>query len=386
MSTLAYERAISRENKVWFPFLYLFPFEVVQVTDRGIIYGLYSSTYLNLHDYLKEIEADELSNLLSDYNAKISDLTMQEVNLVADIVSKRYLASIDKLIHDRKMETKEAGITADDLLWDAKIAALSADQAALETLATKVDVETEKMEAKIIEIEAFIEIEGLKLSEVDIDIAEKEIQSSKVSLEILNTANAVLRIQTDTVIAATRLIDIDMDIARTKSSIAQTDASIAKIDLIGNELTREQAQTTIMEGERDLASAKADLAGAKSESMDGELEFYQSTLPDQSDADKEKKLELMNQKDAFRRDDLGQRGEEKTLVMDGRKADSALGPTFADLDSREQIEIDKEKLSVMGWRVFDRRAKTEAAVKVAETLAAANIVTTLTHKVKKAPA
>jgi hypothetical protein len=383
MTTLAYERAINRENKIWPGFVYSFPFAAEQVIERGIIYGLYSGAYLNLHGYLVEIESSELANLLNDYNAKIADLTAAEANVVADIVSKRYLAGVDKLIHDQKLETKSAGITADDEMWTAKIAALSVDRAALATMAAKVVVETEKTEAKISELEAYIEIEGIKLSEVDIEIAEKEIQSAKIDIEILNVANSVLKIQTDTVIAATRLIDIDLEKSRTKVDIAHTEGNIAKIDLLDNELTREQAQTTIMEGERDLALARSELATAKSEATDAEFEFYQTTLPGQSDSDKEKKLESMNQKDAFRRDDLAQRKEEKDLSRDSRRDESTLGLTLADKDATDQVTIDAEKIISMGWRVTDRRAETEAAVQVAETLAAANIVSTLTHTVQK---
>lgn len=384
MSDLAYGRLIVRENKLWTPFVYSFPFAVEQVTERGLIYGLYSGAYLNLHAYLAEIEAVELANLLADYNAKIADLTNQETMLVADIVSKRYLAGIDRLIHDQKMDTKSAGITADDEMWEAKIAALSADQAALSTMAAKVVVETEKTAAKITELEAYIEIEGIRLEEVDIEVAQKEIQSSKVSLEILNSANAVLRIQTDTVIAATRLVDIDIEISRTKASIAQTDSSIAKIDLLADDLIREQAQTTIMEGERDLASVRADLAVTKSSAIDSEIEFYETTLPTQSDTEKDTNLELMDQRDAFRRDALDQRGEEKELINDNRRTDSALGPTFAGEDATAQETIDSDRVSTLSNSVSERRLKTAAAIAVAETLAAANIVTNLTHTIKKA--
>lgn len=384
MTTQAYERAVSREGEVWIPFVYSFPFAAAQTTERNTIYGLYSGAYLNLHGYLAEIEAAELTNLLADYNAKIADLTTQETNLVADIVSKRYLANIDKLIHDEKMATKSAGIAADDEMWTAKIAALSADQAALETLAAKVTVETEKTAAKITELEAYIEIEGIKLSEVDIEIAEKEIQSSKVDIETLNAANAVLKIQADTVTAAAQLVEVDLQKARTKTDIAHTDANIAKIDLLDNELTREQAQTTIMEGDRDIASAKADLAVSKSDAMDSELEFYETTLPEQSETDKGSKLESMNQKDAFRRDALDQRKDEKDLSRDGRRNESALGITFADQDAIDQDAIDAEKVTNMGWKLSDRLAMVEATVAVAEELAMAEITTTLNHYVKKA--
>lgn len=365
--------------------MYSFPFAAAQVTERSIIYGLYSGAYLNLHSYLADVEATELANLLADYNAKIMELTASETNLVADIGSRRYLAGVDVVIHDQKMATKEEGINADDLLWDAKIAALSADEAALETLAAKVVAETRRTQARIVELRAYIDIEEVRLAEVDIEIAQKEIQSAKIDIAILDAANAILRIQIDTITAATKLIEIDMDIARTKASIAQTDSSIAKIDLLADDLTREEAQTTIMEGERDVASARADLAIAKSGAMDTEISFYETTLPAQATTEKNKKIELLDQRDAIRRDGLEQQQEEKTLSSDSRRTESYLGPILANDDTSSQEAIDAQRASTIAHSVRTRDAKTSAAIAAAETLAAANIATTLRHYVKKVP-
>ena len=152
-------RTTVRESKIWVPFLYSYPFDVSQGLERVTIYGLYAGSYLNLHDYLTEIETVELANMLTDYNEKIAELTTDEQILVATIVSKRYVAGIDKLIHDDKLVTKLADNTAKDAVWTAKIEALSVDRAVLDTLVEKVATETIKTAAKISELEAYIEIE-----------------------------------------------------------------------------------------------------------------------------------------------------------------------------------------------------------------------------------
>ena len=123
MSLDAYNRNTQRESLTWRPFAFSFPFNSNQTTDRIIIYGLYSNSYLNQQQYLVAVEAVELTNLLNDYNIKIAGLTTDQQVVVADIVSKRYLAGIDKLIHDQKMVTKQSEIDAENLIWDAKIAA-----------------------------------------------------------------------------------------------------------------------------------------------------------------------------------------------------------------------------------------------------------------------
>ena len=135
MSDDAYARSTAREARVWTPFSYSFPFTDEQTSDRITIFGLYANSYLNGHKYLQELEAEDLANLLADYNSNLADLTAQQQLVVADIVSKQYLASIDKIIHDGKMDLEQAKIDSDSDIMDARIAALSADRAALDTMA-----------------------------------------------------------------------------------------------------------------------------------------------------------------------------------------------------------------------------------------------------------
>ncbi|MFZ2809452.1 MAG: hypothetical protein WAZ60_23965 [Desulfosalsimonadaceae bacterium] len=385
MSTEAYQRAGAREGRVWPVFVYSFPFNANQTTERGIVYGLYSGSYLNQHGYLAEVESAELANLLNDYNSKIAGLTTQEQVVVAEIASKRYLAGIDKVIHDQKMDTLSAKITAEDASWTAKIAALSADRAALDTLSAKVTAETEKTSARISEIQAYISTEGANLSEVDIQVAEKEIQSSKVDIEILDAANSILKIQADTVNAANQLIDIELQTARAKVDIAQTTATIAKIGLLDNELTVAQAQTEIAEGELPVSAARVTLAEAKSAEVDREIDHYETTLPAQLTTDLENKVILMNTKQAGREDDLDRRREDGEFRIANRLDESTLDLTLAGRDATTQATVDAKSIEVMGNKVFNKSAEVNAAVAATERILAATITTSLTHTIKKAP-
>ena len=98
MSIEAYGRAMVRELTLWDPFNYSFPFDVNQLSDRAIVYGLYADAYINGHEYLTEVEAVELANLLNDYNAKLAELTTQQQVVLKDIVSKRYLAGVGPVL------------------------------------------------------------------------------------------------------------------------------------------------------------------------------------------------------------------------------------------------------------------------------------------------
>ncbi len=382
MSVEAYQRAVARENKVWSPFVYSFPFNDGQSADRITIYGLYSGSYLNQHDYLQEVETVDLINLLNDYNEKIAELTSQEQVIVADIVSKRYLASIDKLIHDQKMVTKAIEIQTEDDTWTVKIAALASDQAALDTLSTRVISETEKTSARIAELESYIGVEAYNLSEVDIQIAEKAIESAKVDIEKLDASNAILRIQIDTVNAAMQLIDVDLQSARTKVDIANIDRDIVKIGLRVNDLTIEQAQTKIEEAQLPIAEARVTLAEAKSLETNKELDYYENVLPNQATTDFNNKMGLQDVRQLVRENELKQHKEEKELELSNRLALENQDITFANEDSTEQSILDAQRTSVMSHRTTLAWDKINAAIAVEETLAAANITTQLTHTIK----
>lgn len=385
MSSDAYARAMTRENKMWAPFVRSYRFDSGQTTIRATIFGLYSTSYLNLHGYLIEIEADNLAILLADYNAKIADLTNQEQIYVAEIVSKRYLAGIDKLIHDQKMVTKSTEISADDAMWDAKIAALEADQEALTTMSLKVTSETSKTAARITELQAYIGIEAVQYAEVEMEVAEKELQEAKIELEKLNAANAILKIQLDTLNSAMQLIEIDLQISRTKIDLAQLDVNSAKIDLLTSKLTISEAQTAISESELPIEAGKVLLAEAKSAELDAEKTYYDVTLPTQETEDYENKSRLLNLKYIIKTDELLQHKDEKDLANDRQLDISALEVTLANADASTQDSIDDIKIDLMNNDVYNNRAKVDVAIAVAEIVAASNISTTLIHTIKKQP-
>ena len=250
-------------------------------------------------------------------------------------------------------------------------------------MADKVSVETQKISAKIIELEAYIDIEGFNLSEVDIQILEKEIQSSKVDIEILNATNEVIKIQVEIVNAAIKLVETDLQIAKTKIEIADVNKNIVRIDLLENDLIIEQEKTIIAQAELPIAELRVELADAKSAELDKELIYTDVTLMNQTKTNYDNKVDLMDYKEVVKEDDLSIYQQEKELEMSNRLAVANLEITFANADSAQEILIDKQRIGVMEQRVIDVRAKVDAAVEVAQTLAAANIATTLTHTIQK---
>lgn len=385
MSQDAYARHQARECKIWHLFNYSYPFNDAETADRITIFGLYANAYLNGHKYLNEIEDEELANLLTDYNSKIAELTTQQQMVVADIVGKRYLASVDKLIHDQKMITKQAEIDNEDALMDAKIAALSADRAALATMAKKVETETTKTAARITELEAYIEQEGINLSLADIEIVEKEIASAKLDIEKLNMENDILRIQIETVETAQELLEIDLKIAKILVDIAQTDRDIAKIGLLDSELAIEQAKTALEEAGIPVSAARIALAQAKLDDANAELAYINSLIGIE-DQLKTKKMELMDSKQTVRMNEIDLRSALREMENDKQSDLSDAEITEATLDQASQVVIDDahiEAIEAGGSAAWDiTYAKIQAAIKKA----AAAITTQLTHTIKKSTA
>ena len=413
MSDEARARHTTREARIWKPFSYSFPFTSTETEERIVIFGLYANAYLNGQSYLKQIEAAELENLLTDYNTRIAGLTVQGQIVVADIVSKRYLAGIDKLIHDQKMETGREKIATDSAIADAKYAALESDRAALETarekiatasaiadakyaalesdraaletMAAKVAAEIQKNNARITELEAQISIEGINYTLVEQDIAEKELQSLRMDNRKLDVANEIIRIQTQTVLTATELLDIEVQKARTEINIADTERAIAKMGLLADDLTIEKAQTAIIESEIPVSKARVALAQAKYDDADAELTYIQTTLMENEDTIRQNKEDLLTLRANIKEYALDRSESEKLFANENRRDLSDLEKGLATDDKINQADIDRNiTIPKIAAGAANDWLRASAAIAVAEKVAKAEIATQLTHVIQKA--
>jgi len=258
MSSEAYQRAQAREQKIWPAFLYSSACNAVQTGERVVVYGLYSGGYLNMHNYLSDIEATDLENILTDYNNKVAELDSRNTVLLNSIVAKQYLASLDVIMNDQKLATREIKRQAEEAEWDAKTAALNTDQAALATLGTKLNAEEQKTAARIAELQAQITAEDTNLSLTEIEAAEKEIAIAEMDLKALRAAIEIQKIQAAIVEEAVKRIEAELKKQRLIVDIAQTRNQIAR--------------TTIMDAELEVAEANITAATAELEAIEAELE------------------------------------------------------------------------------------------------------------------
>lgn len=383
MSTDAYQRNQSRETSLWNPFTWSCPFSSLQTDTRVTVFGLYSNVYVNGQDYLIEVEAQELANVLADYNDKIAKLTYDEQIVLADIVTKRYLANIDKLIHDNKMITYSQKITAEEAEWDAKVAALAADEAALTTLATKVTSETVRTNARIQELQAMTQIESINQSNIDIDIAEKELELLREDLKILDAANGLLKIQMDTVNAAMELVELDLRAINMGIQTNELERSIAKTALLEKRLEVEQAKTTLAEAEADVITAQASIAEKRTDIANKELEVYEERVDHATDT-LANKLLLMNAEQTRKLTAISDREDSALFDVSVKKDAANFAYTSAANDRDTQEEVDADRAGVIGYQSWAARTIDTATINAAITAAQTEIATQLTHLIQRA--
>lgn len=245
MSTEAFARAVRRESIIWPQFTYSTVYSAGQTAERKIIYGLYANAYLNAHGYLTDIEADELANLLNDYNTKMAGLTAKQQALAIDIAAKRYVATIEQNIHADKLATKQKDIDMDAEIMTAKEDALAADQAALETLYAKLLAEQKKTEARIQVLQAEAAEEDVRYEMVGIEISEKEIQLAETELKIQNVAIEIARIQLRITEAASEIVEIELRAAELKNRTVNAEIDAIRAGLTGLEVSLVNAETTM---------------------------------------------------------------------------------------------------------------------------------------------
>ena len=383
MSNEAYSRAAAREAKFWPPFIHSFPFTAEQTAERVIIYGLYSTAYNNQHAYLVDIETSDLLNIVNEYNAKMSELSAQEQIVIADIVTKQYLAGIDKLIHDQKMVTLSNKITAEDEEWTAKIAALEADRAQLETLAARVTFETAKTSARITELETQIEIEGINLSQAEIEILEKEIQSGKIDLAILDAANAVLKIQLDTVNTGLELVNLDLQKARTKIDIQNINRDIARTDILEGNLAVEQAQTAAEEAGLAVYETNAQIADKKLEMAENDVDLYESLIAHEANS-RAARIALMTAEKSRKLAAIDDRVDNALFNASLKKDAVNFDATTVANSDALQDALDRDRMSIIAEERTDAFLRNQSVLEIAQMMATANITTNLTHTIQKA--
>ena len=232
-------RAGNREGSMWSPFQHHFV-GAIAVDHRSILFGLYSNRYKHGCAYLIEVSNEQLTQLVDQYEANISQLNAEEQKAVLDLATKRYLEILDQQIHDDQMDTERGKIDATDQEFDVKFEALESDRLAIETLQEKLSYAISKANTEIQVLEAKILQAEIDQQYVEVDISKAQLAAAKAELRVLEAGLKGLNLQLDIANAAVTESELELEKQKTQQSL----------DLVPGELTELEAQNTSLDADK----------------------------------------------------------------------------------------------------------------------------------------
>ena len=231
MTDIIYERGQRRESAIWDAFLWNGPFSAVQETQRTTLFGIYAYTYLQGHNYLQEIETEDLARLVDTYTVNMAQITNERAKLVLDVAAKYYLQNIESLLHIQKQAIREKEIDALDDDITARITALEADQEAITTKQAEVNYARDKTVLKITDLEIQADLEEVKQELIDAEKTEKEIEAARIDLRILEAGIEGLNIQLAVTQAALDIANTELQITNAENEESEMDVRISEVEI-----------------------------------------------------------------------------------------------------------------------------------------------------------
>jgi len=384
MSESIYLRAEARERTIWPAFLYNGPYAVPTENERAIIFGLYAGAYKHGHNYLGDIEAEELQRLVDAHDNNMAELSMKEQSLVLKIAAKRYVFNVDLLIAQENLETKRHKLTAGEEELDTRIAALEADRAELNTLRTRITIAKEVAENEVKKLEAQINLEIVNGEYVDLEIAEKQLAAARAELKVLTTALRGLEIQVAITDTSLRIVEAEASKYQYKADVAGIDARIAGLDLTKDQLSVDQAELEAMEYEIDnLPNKRIELIESQGASTEAEIAGIAIDQAKQLELHTEKLGEMIARLTAQKQvNDNREISAEvrKDILIAGNTLDKALALN----DKLSVLREALKRTDIDSAQINAAYTSYRYAIQVAEMLAAADITNILTHTISGA--
>jgi len=399
----ALDRGLVRGGAIWSGFKYQYPGLVAaHVSERVVIFGIYSGAYLHGYNYLKEITYETLAQMVLTYDQAMAELTADEQRLVIDITAKRYIEEQTLAAKDAALLNKERKVAQKASDIDAKMEALETDRQTLATKITEFDVAQHKVTTLIKELEVKIEEQVLESAQVETEITRQQLIAQKAELDVIETGIRALEIQAQIAEAAYRLGSvvvkkselesdigrIELDTVEVALKISQTEADTARLKtqketeaLIESELTVAKAETVAYRQETALVKQKEPLLDNRIAAADMEIV---TTIPKLSEAiDKEKSADLATQES--RNQHLVAEYENRHLSYDEKvKTSNSIKDLETANHTAEQAMIDRNagnRAAYDAARVRANADKIAGAEEAADIMAKANIVNTLTHQI-----
>ena len=367
-----------REQSIWPSFLYGMPgIENTKVA----IFGLYANTYLLGHNYLEDIETEELQRLVDVYDSNMAELTMEEQSLVLKIASDRYLKAIEIQIKNNVLTTKERQLNADEQEYEAKLAALDVDQEALDTKRIQIELARDRAELKNKDLEARIKLEELAQDYVAVEISQKQLEVARAELNVLLAGLRGLEIQSDIANVSLEIIRAEVSKSQIDADIAEIEARIADQGLSSKRLEIDQAELAAMEYEIDnVADKRIRLIETKGEIIKDETKNTGILKA------KEAKIETAQcgEQNARKESTIAGFDDRKSMFeveKDQSEFDDDLNIELAGDRKLSQTKIATKRTELPLARRIAAEIAKNAAINAARAVATADITNTLMHQI-----
>lgn len=380
MGEAVYNRAMVREKTIWPSFLYGMP--GIEST-KTMIFGLYANTYLLGHNYLEDIEDEELQRLIDVYDSNMAELSMEEQGLVLEIASKKYVKTIEIQIKNNALVTKGQQLNADEQEYEAKLAALEVDRDALETKQAQIALAIDRAENKNKILVSKINLEGLAQQYVDVEIAQKELEAGKAVLKLLYAELRGTEIQLDIANVSLQISEAEASKSGIDVDIANYKARTAITNLVSDRLSVATAEASAVAKEVTLYSQRRSLVDARGTVVSNETSDINSLTGLESSLEAAQKSEQTARHQA-----ITQGYTDSTILSTGRttiaasksSSDIAIGTERM----ASQITIGTTRATMPPTRCRAASTTATAAIDAAEILATADITTSLTHEIGSA--
>jgi len=380
MTQSIYDRGMVREQTIWPSFIYGVANVVIEET-KDIIFGLYANSYLLGHNYLEDIESENLQRLIDIYTANMSELDAEDQNLVLEIASKRYLKAIEIQIKNNVLATKTEKLGADEQEYDTKLAALDVDSQALITKQTQITLAIDRANLKNKDLEARIQLEELAQDYVAIEISQKELEVAKAELQLLLTAIKGLEIQIDITNTGLQMIAVDVtksqlgaDMAGINARITDLELEPKRVTLAQDEFNAVEYETTLMPPKNIELQAARDLHITTETVNYGVLEGKEGLVLDAKTAEQTSRMNITLY-------DFINRSDEKSLEEDQSSQLDIAEISVAEAIATSRKTIAQNETDIPSARLTASRTRRDAAIEAAEIMATANITSTLTHEI-----
>lgn len=381
MSNAVFTRAINREQTIWLPFVYSHSFSTEMQDERVIIFGLYAGTYKYGHSYLKEIEAEDLLRLVNIYDKSMAQLTMEEQSLVLEMAAKRYIFAIEQNIKAEQLTTKGRQLNAGEQELGAKVIALEADREVLDTKRIQIEITKEKIVARNKELQAKIDIEALNQQYVSVEISEKELAVAQAELDIVLAGLRALDVQVAIARMSLEIVRAEASKSQFIADTALTDAKIAQAELTANRLGVEEKELEAIEYEvENVADKRIESIEARGETIGEETTAIMSEQTNEAALQLAQTTQQIARTAAIMQAN-GDRQTSAETVKDIDIDSSNLGPVLAGEHAQTKVAIAAKRGEVDAARRAAAAALRNDGVAAANTLARADIVTTLVHSI-----